>query len=96
MPADVSSTTVLLIHGALIHVSCALKCYNCVSYAGDYCDEPLTGSKEVQVEPCPTTISTACIIAKYKFEGIKTLCSNSNNKIMFERTRSLSNASYSS
>jgi len=38
---SVVSPLVLVILGSFIHCACAIKCYECVSYHGQWCDDPL-------------------------------------------------------
>jgi len=61
---SVWSVVILLMIGAFIHDSCALKCYNCSSPAGGSCDDPLDIDKTPHIT-CPDE-ADGCITLKSK------------------------------
>jgi len=51
------SGLVLVILVTFIRCSCAVRCYNCESESGDYCDDPLDkNNRAVRVYNCTSTV----------------------------------------
>jgi len=67
--SDVSPLTLLLL-GALVHGSCAIECYQCLSDYKHFCDDPLDTSKARNMA-CPPG-KNACVKIKGK-ANIETL-----------------------
>jgi len=68
------SPLVLLMLGALIHGSCAIKCYQCASEYDEECDDPLD-TTNVDMQTCPGS-QNACA----KMKGT---AKRENNRLSF-------------
>ena len=84
MKMSVVCPLVLLILGALVHVSCAIQCYSCATKYKEDCDDPLDTTK-VQKTTCPSNMN-AFDTSKVR----KTICPTNMNAFDTSRVQTVS------